>query len=191
MRKRRVVVDGAVYHVTCRCNNKEALFDTAEKRDKFVSVLAAAKRKYGFELWQYIVMPNHVHLLLTPHHEHPARPVLRIIKDVGGKIGADVGRDEDIDTLARPGTRDIEVAGSEVAGNDVVCRAITDINGNGATAPTPIENARGDDVGASDISADGMTNGDIIYNIIAAGATAAATGHANDDDGCTANATRH
>ena len=42
------------------------LLGRAEIRDAFVDSLVAARRKHGFELFAWVVMPEHVHLLVRP-----------------------------------------------------------------------------------------------------------------------------
>lgn len=55
-----------VYHVICRGNNKARIFHRSEDYEKYLSILQGAKRSYGFLLYHYVLMPNHVHLLLKP-----------------------------------------------------------------------------------------------------------------------------
>ncbi|GEM_PF-3652394 len=70
MRLPRIQLSHYVYHITCRCNNKEFNFHSPEPRDKFVEIIRKAKEKYGFKLWNYIIMHNHIHLLITPIHKN-------------------------------------------------------------------------------------------------------------------------
>ena len=66
MRKRRVLVEGAVYHVTSRTNDKVRIFERNVGRRVMLMVLQAAKEKYRFRLHNFCVMPTHIHLLITP-----------------------------------------------------------------------------------------------------------------------------
>ncbi|HUU70714.1 MAG TPA: transposase [Planctomycetota bacterium] len=59
----RFSFDGALHHVTMRCNNKEFLFDT-DSFGLFISLLGEISRMYGLPLYGYCLMTNHVHLLV-------------------------------------------------------------------------------------------------------------------------------
>lgn len=59
-------VPGLPYHVYQRGNNRSDCFFDAEDRDYYLSFLYQASRLYGVSLHAYVLMTNHVHLLLTP-----------------------------------------------------------------------------------------------------------------------------
>jgi putative transposase len=62
----RIVIPGLPHHVTQRGNRGERTFfgdgDYALYRD----LLAQACQKFDVAVWAYCLMPNHVHLILTP-----------------------------------------------------------------------------------------------------------------------------
>jgi putative transposase len=62
----RMVVAGLPHHVTQRGNRREAIFFEAGDHDIYRDLLAEQTRKAGVEVWAYCLMPNHVHLILTP-----------------------------------------------------------------------------------------------------------------------------
>ncbi len=62
----RVCFDGAIYHVALRGNNREAVFADNEDRLKYLSLLARSKKQHQFLLFAYVLMSNHVHLLIQP-----------------------------------------------------------------------------------------------------------------------------
>jgi len=66
MRKRRIFVDGSAYHVTSRTNDRTRAFDRNLGRRIMILTLESAKEKFGFKLHNFCIMPNHVHLLITP-----------------------------------------------------------------------------------------------------------------------------
>ncbi|AEF85258.1 conserved hypothetical protein [Treponema primitia ZAS-2] len=66
MRKKRVFEEGAVYHVTSRTNNKRLLFGDRLGKKIMLLTLRNAKERYGFGLFNFCIMPNHVHLLIRP-----------------------------------------------------------------------------------------------------------------------------
>ena len=63
-RKVRVEYPGAFYHVMTRGNRKEAIFKDDRDRLKFLQKLLEYKEKFGFVLYAYTLMKNHIHLLI-------------------------------------------------------------------------------------------------------------------------------
>ncbi|MFN3285271.1 MAG: transposase [bacterium] len=62
-RKRRVDVEGAVYHVTARGNHQQRLFYGPEDYTVYLSLLREAVERFGLRVLAYALLPNHVHLL--------------------------------------------------------------------------------------------------------------------------------
>lgn len=63
----RIQYPGAVYHVTCRGNERQNIFRDDEDRAKFVRLLSLSLTIYSVELFAYVLMNNHFHLLVeTP-----------------------------------------------------------------------------------------------------------------------------
>jgi len=65
-RAARIVVPGAPHHVTQRGNRREPIFFEPGDQAVYLRILAAQARQRGVEIWAYCLMPNHVHLILTP-----------------------------------------------------------------------------------------------------------------------------
>jgi len=63
-RKPRVQFPGAFYHVLARGNRREAIFLDDKDRKEHLRRLREAQRRFEFTLYAYVLMPNHVHLLL-------------------------------------------------------------------------------------------------------------------------------
>lgn len=63
-RKARAEVEGGLYHVITRGNNRCQIFNSPADYQKFLALLAAQKVKLPFFLYAYCLMTNHVHLLL-------------------------------------------------------------------------------------------------------------------------------
>ncbi len=63
-RKPRVESPGVLYHVLSRGNRKQPVFGEDRDRDRFLGKLADYKKRYGFVLYAYALMDNHIHLLL-------------------------------------------------------------------------------------------------------------------------------
>jgi putative transposase len=62
----RMVIAGLPHHVTQRGNRREAIFFEDGDHEIYRNLLAEQTRKAGVEVWAYCLMPNHVHLALTP-----------------------------------------------------------------------------------------------------------------------------
>jgi putative transposase len=63
-RVRRLTLDRASYHITVRGNQKQITFIEEGDFLKYLELLKHYKIKYGFKLYGYCLMPNHVHLIL-------------------------------------------------------------------------------------------------------------------------------
>jgi len=64
-RRPRLVVPGFPLHVVQRGNNRAATFHCPEDYTCYREALFAACRRYGCAMHAYVLMPNHVHLLIT------------------------------------------------------------------------------------------------------------------------------
>ena len=62
----RLTVAGYPHHVILRGNNRQAIFHTREDRQALLDLLAEHARAHQVEIHAYVLMDNHLHLLLTP-----------------------------------------------------------------------------------------------------------------------------
>lgn len=65
-RRARLAVAGIPWHVIQRGNNRTACFYADEDYVRYLETLGDMARKYGCAIHAYVLMTNHVHLLLTP-----------------------------------------------------------------------------------------------------------------------------
>jgi putative transposase len=79
-RRPRLSVVGVPQHVIQRGNNRQATFLAAGDYGLFLEYLSEAARKHDCSIHAYVLMTNHVHLLLTPNR--PAA-VSSTMQDVG------------------------------------------------------------------------------------------------------------
>jgi len=63
-RKPRIEYPGALYHVIARGNQRRDVFHDAADRRRYLAKLAHYKQRYAFRLLAYVLMTNHVHLLV-------------------------------------------------------------------------------------------------------------------------------
>lgn len=77
---RREVI-GQVRFLTFSCHRRLPLFASAPIREVFVDALDAARAKHRFQLFAWVLMPEHVHLLIRPdHNAADVETILRAIK---------------------------------------------------------------------------------------------------------------
>ena len=63
-RKPRQVSNTGVYHVMLRGIDRQTVFKSRIDTDKFIDLLSKYKKRFGFKIYAYCFMGNHVHLLL-------------------------------------------------------------------------------------------------------------------------------
>lgn len=84
-----MIIPGVPHHVTQRGNRRERIFFEAGDEAVYLDLLTVQLRRYGVECWSYCLMPNHVHLILTPSDETGlARAVGEAHRRYTGFIGA-------------------------------------------------------------------------------------------------------
>jgi putative transposase len=69
----RLVVPGAPHHITQRGNRKERTFFEDGDYRFYLDLLAEAAANAKAEVWAYCLMPNHIHIVLTPSDEDGVR----------------------------------------------------------------------------------------------------------------------
>ena len=63
-RKPRIEFEGAFYHVITRGNQRQQIFKDKEDYVRYLRILADYKVRYEYSLYAYVLMSNHVHLLI-------------------------------------------------------------------------------------------------------------------------------
>jgi REP element-mobilizing transposase RayT len=63
-RRPRIEFSGAFYHVIVRGNQRQEIFHDRVDYCKYLSLLWRYKERYGFKLFAYTLMSNHVHLII-------------------------------------------------------------------------------------------------------------------------------
>ena len=78
---RRYNFQGNAHELTFSCFRKRAFLSKDRTRGYLVDAIAEAKNKHAFDLWAYVFMPEHVHLLICPRRErYSISEILRSIK---------------------------------------------------------------------------------------------------------------
>ena len=65
-RRARIAVPGIAWHIIQRGNNRSACFYADDDYRKYLGILGEQARKHGCAVHAYVLMTNHVHLLVTP-----------------------------------------------------------------------------------------------------------------------------
>lgn len=68
-RRPRLVIPGQAMHVIQRGNNRQAVFFADEDYRVYLDALKEMSDRYECHVHAYVLMTNHVHLLITPHDE--------------------------------------------------------------------------------------------------------------------------
>jgi putative transposase len=71
---------GYLHYITTSCYHRRAWFASESNRDLFVEVLEQVRRRYHFVVVGYVVMPEHVHLLLSEPERGNPSVVMQAIK---------------------------------------------------------------------------------------------------------------
>ncbi|MFA6141885.1 MAG: transposase [Candidatus Omnitrophota bacterium] len=59
----RVIIENALYHIMVRGNQKQKVFDDEHDFGKYLKLIKRYKKKWGFRLYGFCLMPNHIHLI--------------------------------------------------------------------------------------------------------------------------------
>ena len=67
---------GNLHFITCSCYRRQPMLGTTRRRDLFLTVLEQVRRRYGFVVAGYVIMPEHIHLLIgEPQKKNPSTVV--------------------------------------------------------------------------------------------------------------------
>jgi putative transposase len=85
-RRRRYNELGEPRELTFSCFRHFPLLSRDRTREWFRESLDVARKELGFQLWAYVLMPNHVHLLVYPRNSGDRMPAfLQAIKEPVGR----------------------------------------------------------------------------------------------------------
>jgi putative transposase len=87
---------GYSHFITTSCSQRLPLLGTPRNRDLLVQVLEQVRRRYRFVLVGYVVMPEHVHLLISePERGNPSSVMQAIKQGFARRLLARLRRAED------------------------------------------------------------------------------------------------
>ena len=76
---KRIYGFGHLHFITFSCYRRLALLASPRSRNVFVRVLDQLRREYNFKLVGYVVMPEHVHLLISEPSRGTPSTVLKML----------------------------------------------------------------------------------------------------------------
>ncbi len=68
------------HHLTFSCFQRQPFFLGKQSPRWFLECLDSARQSAGFDLWAYVIMPEHVHLVIWPHEGVRISNILSCIK---------------------------------------------------------------------------------------------------------------
>ena len=85
MRKPRYLIMGAEYHITAKINRGEFALESKVIKEMFLQTVKRAKEKYSFKLKSFVIMDNHIHLLIKPGKSENLSKIMQWILSVFAK----------------------------------------------------------------------------------------------------------
>ena len=86
---KRIYGFGHLHFLTFSCYRRLPLLGSARDRNLFVQILGQVRKEYGFKLVGYVVMPEHVHLLISEPARGTPSTVLKMLKQ---RVSHQLGR---------------------------------------------------------------------------------------------------
>jgi len=71
---------GELHFITFSCYRRMKLLSSPHARNSFVQILGEVRDRYGFTLAGYVVMPEHVHLLIGEPAKGTPSTVMQVLK---------------------------------------------------------------------------------------------------------------
>jgi putative transposase len=77
---KRYQQEGDHHFITFSCHNRKPYLNTSNARDIFLDSLERTRDRYKFEILGYVVMPEHIHLLVSEPPNDPLSKALQALK---------------------------------------------------------------------------------------------------------------
>ena len=69
-----------LHFITCSCYRRSPFLRTASRRSRFLSILEQTRQRYHFVVVGYVVMAEHIHLLITEPEIGNPSTVMQVLK---------------------------------------------------------------------------------------------------------------
>lgn len=77
---RRLSGSGYLHFITSSCYRRRPLLGTPHRRNLFLKILEEVRRSYRFAVIGYVVMPEHIHLLISEPDRGTPSTVMQVLK---------------------------------------------------------------------------------------------------------------
>src|SRR5438128_177986 len=77
---RRYYGGGYLHYITTSCYHRLPLLGTPARRDLFLRILEQTRERYNFIVVGYVVMPEHIHLLISEPARGNPSTVMQVLK---------------------------------------------------------------------------------------------------------------
>ncbi len=81
-RSPRIWFPGAWYHIIARGNNRELIFFADRDYLRYLRLLKEALRKHEANVHAYVLMPNHIHLMMETGQHHSIAAIMQWLHDL-------------------------------------------------------------------------------------------------------------
>jgi putative transposase len=72
--------DDHLHFLTCSCYHRQPWLGTTRGRDLFLQILEEVRQRYRFVVVGYVVMPDHIHLLISEPERGTPSTVMQVLK---------------------------------------------------------------------------------------------------------------
>ena len=72
--------NGDLHFITSSCYRRQTWLGTTRRRDLFLTVLEQVRRRYQFVVVGYVVMPEHIHLLISEPQDRTPSTAMQALK---------------------------------------------------------------------------------------------------------------
>ena len=69
-----------LHFLTCSCYHRKPWLASARRRDLFLEILEEVRQRYGFVVVGYVVMPDHIDLLISEPERGTQSTVMQVLK---------------------------------------------------------------------------------------------------------------
>jgi REP element-mobilizing transposase RayT len=69
-----------LHFINCSCYHRQPWLATAERRDLFLKILEEVRQNYRFVVVGFVVMPDHIHLLISEPERSTPSTVMQVLK---------------------------------------------------------------------------------------------------------------
>ena len=77
---RRYYGQDHLHYLTCSCYHRQPWLATPHRRDLFSQILEQVRQRYRFVVVGYVVMPEHIHLLISEPERGTPSTVMQVVK---------------------------------------------------------------------------------------------------------------